>query len=45
MRNEMTITRADLENRFYGERDLVSCAPYQVGDRVVRCGSCHAGHI
>lgn len=42
MRNEMTITRADLENRFCGERDLVSCAPYQVGDRVVRCGSCHA---
>ena len=42
MRNEMTITRVDLENRFSGERDLVSYSPYQVGDRIVRCGSCHA---
>ena len=42
MRYEMTITQADLENHFRGERDLVSYSPYQVGDKVVRCGSCHA---
>jgi hypothetical protein len=42
MRNEMVITEADLNSRFQGERDLITYAPYRVGDRVVRCGACRA---
>lgn len=42
MRGELVITERELQTRFRGERDLVTLAPYQVGDRVVRCGHCHA---
>ena len=37
MRYEMIITDRDLKTRFKGERDLVTYAPYHIGDRVVRC--------
>ena len=40
MQEEKILTRRDLVTRFANEVDLVLCAPYQVGDRVVRCGSC-----
>lgn len=42
MRGELVITERELQTRFRGERDLVTLAPYQVGDRVIRCGNCHA---
>lgn len=42
MQEELIITEADLASRFRGERDLITYAPYRVGDRVVRCGSCRA---
>lgn len=42
MRGEMIITETDLVSRFRGERDLITYAPYQVGDRVVRCSHCKA---
>ena len=41
MDHEMVITQKDLDTRFQGERDLVTYAPYQIGDRVVRCSACH----
>lgn len=31
-----------MQTRFQGERDLITYAPYRVGDRVVRCGTCRA---
>lgn len=42
MLNEWTITEQDMRTRFSGERDLILYEPYQVGDRVVRCGHCCA---
>ena len=42
MQGETIITEQDLQTRFQGERDLVTCAPYRVGDKIVRCGSCRA---
>lgn len=42
MRGEMIITEADYASRFQGERDLITCSPYCVGDRIVRCGTCRA---
>lgn len=40
MKGEMVITEADMRTRFEGERDLITYAPYQVGDRIVRCNHC-----
>lgn len=42
MNNEMIITEHEMRSRFQGERDLVTYAPYHIGDRVVRCGQCHS---
>jgi len=42
MHGELIITKAYLESRFQGERDLITYSPYRVGDRVVRCGACRA---
>lgn len=42
MNFEMVVTEHDLRTRFEGERDLVTYAPYRVGDRVVRCRDCRA---
>lgn len=41
MQNELIITEHEMLSRFQGERDLVTYAPYHIGDRVVRCGRCH----
>ena len=40
MQGEMIITEADMRTRFEGERDLITYAPYRVGDRIVRCNHC-----
>ena len=42
MYGELVITEEIMAERFEGERDLVTYAPYRVGDRVVRCGACRA---
>lgn len=42
MQNELIITEREMNSRFQGERDLVTYAPYHIGDRVVRCGRCHS---
>lgn len=42
MYGELVITEEIMAERFEGEHDLVTYAPYHVGDRVVRCGACRA---
>lgn len=42
MYGELVITKEIMAARFEGERDLVTYAPYRVGDRVIRCGTCRA---